>query len=183
MTPGALASPDSRWPLWRAAAADSAVESGLLEIYGRIEAEVAARAPRCEASGRCCRFETHGHRLYVTALEIAWFLRRAPPVPPVTGSNAPRSEGAIPLTVLSGAPARDGCPWQVEQRCTAHGVRPMGCRVYFCEPGTEAWQHALYERMLDALGRLHERCGIPYRYLEWRQGLAEAESGLQLQTS
>ena len=65
------------------------------------------------------------------------------------------------------------CPYQVDGACSVHTVRPMGCRVFFCQAGQEAWQRDLYERMLGELRRLHERFALPYRYAEWRGLLAE----------
>ena len=52
--------------------------------------------------------------------------------------------------------------------------RPLGCRVFFCQQGTEDWQHELYERFLARLKALHEQYDVAYRYLEWRAALAEA---------
>ncbi|MDX1683315.1 MAG: hypothetical protein R3336_09360, partial [Phycisphaeraceae bacterium] len=147
--------------------------TAIRDLYAAVDAAVAERAPVCDASGRCCRFDTWGHRLYVTGLEVVWFLQEAGP-PGETASDD--SEGSVALPQLADAPDQDGCPWQVDRLCTAHDVRPLGCRVYFCEPGTEQWQQALYEEKLEGLRRLHDRHDLPWRYLEWRAGLAEASS-------
>ena len=48
-------------------------------VHSAIERAVEARRPRCDASGRCCRFEEYGHRLYVTTMELAAFVARLPP--------------------------------------------------------------------------------------------------------
>jgi hypothetical protein len=50
----------------------------------------------------------------------------------------------------------------------------MGCRVFFCQEGTQGWQQELYEQFLAELRRMHEDRGLPYRYMEWRAGLREA---------
>jgi hypothetical protein len=55
----------------------------------------------------------------------------------------------------------------------------MGCRIFFCQRGTEAWQHALYEEFLGGLRQLHERQSLPYQYMEWRMGLREAIAHLR----
>ena len=68
----------------------------------------------------------------------------------------------------------DGCCYQVEGLCAAHTVRPLGCRVYFCESGTEDWQQTVYEDFLSRLKAIHERFDLPYGYMEWRAGLVEA---------
>ena len=64
-----------------------------------------------------------------------------------------------------------GCPFQRDKLCTVHAVRPFGCRIFFCDPTSTDWQTAAYERHHAELKRLHERLGVPYFYLEWRQAL------------
>jgi len=72
----------------------------------------------------------------------------------------------------------DGCPFQVNGMCSVHPLRPLGCRVYFCDPDAQDWQEPVYERFLNELRQLHERSGLEYRYLEWRAGLSEARAVL-----
>ena len=62
--------------LWKAAAADPRVSEVLIAIFKDATEVVRRERPLCLASGRCCRFEAHGHRLYVTGLEAAWFLKQ-----------------------------------------------------------------------------------------------------------
>src|ERR1035441_8533911 len=45
------------------------------DIYARLQVEIDHRKPACVASGKCCHFEAYGHRLYVTTLELATFMR------------------------------------------------------------------------------------------------------------
>src|SRR5947209_14563151 len=86
----------------------------VLELYQEVDRDVARAGPVCVASGRCCRFKEYGHTLFLSNLE-AEVLRAAAPayVQPVS---------------------RDFCPFQVEGLCTARGPRPLGCRIYFCDP-------------------------------------------------
>ncbi len=163
--------PDT-WRELRDAAARPEIDAALRDLYARLDAAVAARGPTCWQSGKCCKFDSYGHRLYVTALEIAWFQRQVE-----HADSAGRAPGSgrdhHPLPVLGSPPYPDACPYQVDGLCTTHTVRPLGCRIYFCQAGTEEWQHQVYERFLDELRALHETHGLPYRYLEWRSGLAE----------
>ena len=69
---------------------------------------------------------------------------------------------------------RGGCPFQVDTLCNAHAMRPLGCRVFFCERGAEEWQHGLYEQCQTRLRTLHETYGIEYAYAEWRASLKVA---------
>ena len=123
-------------------------------IYALLDQEIAARKPVCGMSGRCCRFEEYGHRLYVTTLELAAFLRHSPQAP----AASPAWDGT-------------GCPWQAGKGCTARPLRPFGCRIYFCDPGAKLWQEELYERLHRQLKGLHETLGVAYFYTEWRLAL------------
>lgn len=136
-------------------------------IYSELAREVEATSPKCEASGRCCKFETFGHRLYVTTAELAVFtsLLRPPAL-----SAAGRSPRSLPMYV-----GRDGCPFQVENLCSVHTIRPFGCRIFYCDPAAEPWMTAAYERFHSQIVELHRRFEIEYRYVEWRQALTELE--------
>ncbi len=149
------------WRSWREAAARPGVDAALRDLYARLDDAVRAKGPTCWLSGRCCNFEAYGHRLYVTGLEIAWVLRQR---------GEWRAEDAVALDA-------GGCPFQVNKLCTAHAMRPLGCRVFFCQEGTDEWQHALYEQFLNELRQLHDAQGIAYRYMEWRAGMREAVGG------
>ncbi len=148
----------SPWRLWRRAAGDPVIDTALRGLYDRIAVEVQRQGPQCWASGRCCHFETFGHRLYVTGLEIAWVLQKVTP----------------PSIVAQLEPKFDGCPFQQGHVCGIHQHRPLGCRLFFCQRGSEPWQHQLYETMLRELRSLHDEQHLPYEYMEWRQGLREA---------
>jgi Fe-S-cluster containining protein len=124
-------------------------------VYAELQREIDQRRPVCVVSGRCCRFEEYEHRLYVTTLELARF--------------------AMDLSVR---PAADwdgrGCPFQVSKLCGVHAIRPFGCRIFFCDASSTTWQQDLYERLHAQLRKLHDQLGVPYHYVEWRQGLFAA---------
>jgi Fe-S-cluster containining protein len=136
--PGAGLRPHA-WPQL-AAAADAELDA----VYAQLEAAVAAARPRCDASGRCCRFDEWDHTLFLTAPEAARLF--AEPFPP------------------GGEVARDRCPYQVGGLCAARARRPLGCRAYFCDP---AWAEPMTDAMEAALAALrswHERHGVPWDY-------------------
>jgi Fe-S-cluster containining protein len=151
----------SRSRAWIAAAGLEGVRSAFDEIYADMAGRIEARGPACWASGRCCHFEAHGHRLYVTGLETACVLVRAKPDQRITREQV--------ATALRGG----GCPFQSGNACGVHGIKPMSCRVYFCDRGAQDWQQALSEDMHARIIALHERFGVPYVYAEWR-GLLDA---------
>ncbi len=147
--------------IWRrlyAAARDEVIADRLRELYNDLDLAVQARGPTCWSSGKCCHFEAYGHRLYVTALEIAWLLQQHA-TPPIAAADVD----------LCG-----DCPFQQARLCGVHPLRPLGCRIFFCQAGTQDWQQELYEVFLRRLRQLHESHDLPYRYMEWRAGLAEA---------
>ncbi|MEM9790436.1 MAG: hypothetical protein AAF842_08510 [Planctomycetota bacterium] len=156
------------WRAWHEAAGEAAVVEAIEAVHRRIGEAVAQRGPRCDQSGRCCRFGDYGHDLYVTGLEIAVFRRRA--AEPVLGAT---ESGKVTLPQLGDERV---CPYMVDRSCSVHAARPAGCRIFFCEPGTQDWQQGLYEQSLDAIRQLHNERGLPYRYMEWLDGLTVAQS-------
>lgn len=146
------ADPDAR--AWIEAAALPEICAGLDAVYGMIADQVEARGPACWASGRCCNFANAGHLLYVTGLEAAWTLRE--------------SGRALHPSEIDAAQRAGGCPFQEANLCGVHTVRPLGCRVYFCDRSAQRWQEDLTERAHAAVRRLHETHDIPYVYAEWR---------------
>ena len=160
------------WQTWFDAVRLPGVDQAIGDVYARLDEAVSQRGPTCWISGRCCNFDAYGHRMYVTALEIAWVVaKKARSDAPGIGTKARRgSEHARASDVdLKGA-----CMFQVDGLCGIHGIRPLGCRVFFCQEGTQDWQQDVYERFLSELRALHDAHGLPYRYMEWRAGLHEA---------
>jgi Fe-S-cluster containining protein len=135
------------------------VREAVLRVYAQLQTEIDARKPICNASGRCCRFEEFGHRLYVTTAELATF--------------------AHAIGQASAAENPGGCPFQVNGLCGVHAIRPFGCRIFFCDSTSDAWQNQQYERFHADLKRVHEELGVPYRYVEWREALRETGLGAE----
>jgi hypothetical protein len=124
------------------------------QIYAEADAAVAAAGPVCVASGRCCRFTEYGHTLFLSSLEADVLLAAAPPY-------------QLPVTP-------DFCPFQVDNLCTAREPRPLGCRVYFCDPNYQDASHAITETFLRRLKDLAEESGVPWRYAPLHVFLNEA---------
>lgn len=118
----------------------------LQAIYAALDAEIARRAPVCQLSGRCCRFVEYDHTLFLTTAELGVLLADAP------APSRPLDDG-------------ETCPWQDAQgRCTAREARPLGCRVYFCDPGYEGQAAELTETFLARLKELARTYGLPWNY-------------------
>ncbi len=154
---------------WRAAIARPEIVAELESLHAAVAEAVASQRPMCLASGQCCHFERHGHRLYVTGLEAAWCV----------ASLAARGGPAATSEAVEVARSRGDCPFLLDGRlCGAHRERPLGCRIYFCDRSATEWQRELYEAIHRRLVALHERHAVPYRYGEWRAMLALVVAGV-----
>lgn len=125
-------------------------------LYAELDAAVSERAPVCRLSGRCCRFAEYGHTLFVSAPEVALLLADAPQ----------------PARMLDEG---ESCPWQdAAGRCTARAARPLGCRVYFCDPAFQEHAPELSEEYIRRLKRLVETFDLPWDYAPLHQHLQRA---------
>ena len=120
------------------------IHSRVRALYREVDAAVAAAGPRCDASGRCCRFKEWGHVLFLSGLEADVLL-----------ASAPAYERPV---------SADFCPFQVGNLCTAREPRPLGCRIYFCDPAYQDTGNAIMEDALRKLKRLSEEYGLDWRY-------------------
>ncbi|MBN2489977.1 MAG: hypothetical protein JXQ29_03895 [Planctomycetes bacterium] len=129
-----------------------AAERRLRALYRRVDRQVAAAGPVCTRSGRCCDFARSGLTLFATALETDLVLAaHAPPAPERAGA----------------------CPFQRHGLCTMRALRPLGCRVYFCDPRYLATaMSGIAESAQRALRQIHEEHGVPYRYAPFLELLA-----------
>jgi hypothetical protein len=116
----------------------------ILELYRKVDQTVAAAGPVCIASGRCCRFKEYGHVLYLSNLEAEVLLDAAPPY------QKPVSP--------------DFCPFQKDNLCTAREPRPLGCRIYYCDPSYQETGNRITEDALHELKQLAQEHGISWEY-------------------
>jgi hypothetical protein len=114
------------------------------ELYREVDAAVAAAGPVCDASGRCCRFTEYGHVLFLSSLEADVLL-----------ASAPAYEKPV---------APDFCPFQKDKLCTAREPRPLGCRIYHCDPSYQEIGNQITETFLKKLKSLADAYGVEWRY-------------------
>jgi hypothetical protein len=135
---------------------NDAVRQEILQLYQDADRDVAAAGPVCVASGRCCRFAEYGHTLFISNLEAEVLLEAAPPF------EAPVSSSF--------------CPFQKDKLCSAREPRPLGCRVYFCDPAYQEAGKYISEKYLARLKRLADEHGLEWRYAPLHVFLNEAAS-------
>ena len=136
------------------AAHRSAVVEAMGSFYAEADGLIARQPGTCASRGACCRFGEYGHRLHVTALEVCYYL---------AGGEASPSISA------------DACPHVCEGKCRAHARRPLGCRIFYCDPCAESWQGPLTEQLLARLRAMHEELNVPYFYADWMAILRSIE--------
>jgi Fe-S-cluster containining protein len=159
--PGIEAGDDARLvQRWIEALKSDVVRAAIADVHDEIGRAIAAASPRCEMSGRCCKFDAFGHRLYVTGLEAALTLVDA-------GAIAETNPDASRHSARDFA-QNSGCLFQVGNTCGVHAHRPAGCRVYFCDPSWSGAMNDVAERAVEQVREIHDRFEIPYRYMEWR---------------
>jgi Fe-S-cluster containining protein len=148
--PGISPVPDAR--------ATARAFEALRALYAELDGEVDSHAPRCDMSGRCCRFEEAGHELYATALEVDFAAQQHPEARPPE------------------APGR--CPYHVRGLCTARAGRPLGCRTYFCDGRTEEVLQEVHEVYLARIRRLERAAGYSPNYAPFPAQLAARGVGV-----
>ena len=127
--------------------------SELEAIYADLDRELSVLRPRCETSGRCCRFRAFGHQLWTTRLELDYLVDREG-MPPTAGAE----EGT--------------CPYQKGGLCSVRDHRMLGCRIFFCDPAYAGAMGPLYEKYHARMKELHRRHGVPYEYGEFLSAIA-----------
>jgi len=128
----------------------------LRELHAAVDREVAEAGPVCRLSGRCCDFPVSGHVLFASALEVD--LVRAHPEPP-----PPEQAG--------------WCPFYRARRCELRDLRPLGCRIYFCDADYEADRMVeISETAHRRLKQIHDDHRLTYRYAPFVDQLTAGDS-------
>lgn len=123
-------------------------------LYHELDRSVQPMQQTCRNCKKCCDFASSGLNLFVTNLELAYFVINVPAVP----------------KIITGR-----CPYLDEnQGCTVREFRPIGCRTYFCAPPKEYSEQTLYENTLSRIKQFIENHRLAYSYTEWLKGLSEA---------
>jgi hypothetical protein len=136
------------------------VRDRVRDLYREVDRDVAAAGPVCVASGRCCRFKEYGHTLFVSNLEAHILL-----------DNAPAYERPV---------SPDFCPFQKNNLCTAREPRPLGCRIFYCDPSYQEASNQIRVKYLRRLKELAHKLGVEYYHATLHHFLnAPEEAGLR----
>lgn len=157
-------------------ARDATFVAEMQDLYAALDRRVTARRPICDNRGACCAFESYGHRLYVTTVELAYFVamrRRASATAAPPADRTPAGSGSLSLPVLAAIRGTGCCPYQQGGVCTVRTERPTGCRIFFCDPASQDWQPTETESTLQTLRGLHTKHDVPYVYVEWLTALEQ----------
>ncbi len=120
------------------------IEIKIRALYAAVDKIIAETGVVCRASGKCCRFVEYDHTLFLTSLEAEILLK-----------NRSMSTETIDPAI---------CPFQVNGLCHAREDRPLGCRIFHCDP---SYQNRSHEIMEDALSQIKQLCheeNLPWKY-------------------
>lgn len=125
------------------------------KMFAEVDAEMASCPVACRRCGRCCRFESYDHHLFVTPMELAYLLAEV---------GAPSESTPI----LPGS-----CAYQIKRECSIHSHRVLGCRIFLCDSPKNHAAESPGERWHRALVQLHRANCVPYLYVEWREAIRQ----------
>lgn len=118
----------------------------LKSIYDSVDRIIAGLDLHCQQDGSCCRFGTSELRLFVTGLEVLYLRYKC-------GTSFP-------------SVSMDQCPYLERDRCRAREGRPLGCRIYFCDPRFGLGAEAIYEKYHREIVLIHNNHDLIYNYQE-----------------
>jgi Fe-S-cluster containining protein len=119
-------------------------------IYQWLEGELAKLSQSCDACGKCCDFESFGHRLYVTTPELMYFRYYLGPEIKEMATGV--------------------CPYRIDGKCTVYPYRFAGCRIFTCKGDTEK-ENQICEEAVRRFKALCNEYGLDYHYVYLQTGL------------
>ena len=142
-------------------------------IYNWLDEELSARsvaAGACGICGKCCDFESFGHRLFVTTPEMLFFANKigsrnitghfTTVIPAKAGIQESVCNETSSIKISGGR-----CPYQVDGKCSVYEHRFASCRIFCCK-GNPDFQSELSEAAVKKFKALCDEFQIPYRYVD-----------------
>jgi Fe-S-cluster containining protein len=134
------------------------------EIYKWLDEQLIAQntlAVVCDACGKCCDFESFGHRLFVTTPEILYFADKVG----IQNIKQMTCHGVGDVRVNPDIDQPGRCSYQIDNKCSVYDYRFAACRIFFCK-GNADFQSDLTETAVKKFKMLCEEFQIPYRYVD-----------------
>jgi Fe-S-cluster containining protein len=126
-------------------------------IYQSLEIRLESTGFSCKACGRCCDFDSFGHRLYITTPELIYFKIKL-------------TENKVPfLPMTAGA-----CPYRKGGKCSVYPWRFAGCRIFNCT-GNADLQSSLSEGTIASCKSLCIQSGLEYGYMDLKSTLQKIQ--------
>jgi Fe-S-cluster containining protein len=126
------------------------------QIYDQIDTagkNSPALSGKCSACGKCCSFESFGHRLYITPPELDYLAFH------IGKGNIRSMKNGV-------------CPFNEYGKCTVYDYRFASCRI-FCCTGDKDFQSRLTESTLAELKQLCIEFELAYSYMQLSEALFE----------
>lgn len=140
-------------PILESAELRASVSQLMESLYRELDSTADQVQPTCKSCKKCCDFAASGLNLFVSNLELAYFVMNVSPAEKMPAGR---------------------CPYLDEnQGCTVREFRPIGCRTYFCTPPKNYDEQTLYENAIGQVKRFIESHWLAYGYVEWLKGLGE----------
>lgn len=135
---------------------DNRLVKKVVEIYKWLDLQIhnnSELAGVCNACGKCCDFESFGHKLFVTTPELAYITENlgAKNIKPMKTSR---------------------CPYNIKSKCGIYEHRFASCRIFCCK-GDADFQNCLSEKALKKFKLLCSEFQIPYRYTDLATALKD----------
>jgi hypothetical protein len=128
---------------------DSHLINAVAEVYNWLNSQIENHedlAGQCRACGKCCDFESFGHKLFVTPPELMCLAANL------------GTENIKPMTT-------GRCPYNINGKCSVYEHRFSGCRIFSCK-GDADFQSGLSESAVKKFKAICKNFQIPYRYTD-----------------
>jgi uncharacterized protein len=113
-------------------------------IYDWLDENLKSLDKQCSACGKCCNFNSFGHKLFVTTPELLYFKQNVKNLKPMLTQQ---------------------CPYLEDGRCSVQNYRFAGCRIFFCKADKDL-QNELSEETIGKFKTLCDKLNFPYRYAD-----------------
>jgi Fe-S-cluster containining protein len=118
--------------------------SEVAQTYDWLDSIIKSLNNKCDACGKCCHFDSFGHKLFVTTPELLYFKQNIKNLKP------------MPAQI---------CSYLENGRCSVRNYRFAACRIFFCKADKDL-QNSLSEQTVKKFKALCDKFNFPYRYTE-----------------